>query len=215
MLGPTPAPWTVRGATFALWGLAAASSAFWALKLGGATAPANAPLQSTRAVAAADPVAIARLLGSTQAAASAPAAGAVPTLASRLQLVGVVAGERSGGGAAVISVDGKPARPFRVGSAIDEGLVLQSVRGRSATIAAGMHGAPVLTLELPAVRPDQPALQVPGAAARTPTPPPANVDPDPAPPPASNATPRFAPPPGAPNVSGRLPPQPPPMTAPR
>jgi hypothetical protein len=81
------------------------------------------------------------------------AAPPVPALASRFQLLGVAAGERSGGGAAVISVDGKPARPYRVGSIIDEGLVLQSVRGRQAVIAAS-DGKPLLTLELPAPRSD-------------------------------------------------------------
>jgi general secretion pathway protein C len=103
-----------------------------------------------RAVAAADAAAIARLLGSTPAAAvqSAPAA----SLASRFQLVGVVAGARSGGGAAVLSVDGKPARPYRVGTSIDDGLVLQSVQGRTATLAATPDGPAVLTLELPPLR---------------------------------------------------------------
>ena len=68
-----------------------------------------------------------------------------------IALVGVVAG-RSRGGAALISVDGKPARPFRVGSAIDEGLWLSSVEGRRAVIAATAAGPALLTLELPALR---------------------------------------------------------------
>jgi general secretion pathway protein C len=214
MLGPTPAAWTVRGATFALWALAAASAAFWGLKLGAPTAAANAPLPTQRSVAVADPAAIARLLGSTQAVAAPAAVAAQPTLASRLQLVGVVAGERSGGGAAVISVDGKPARPYRVGSAIDEGLVLQSVRGRSATVAAGMQAAPLLTLELPAARTDVPSLPLPPAVPRTPVPPVATPLPDPATQ-SGAAAGRAPPPPGAPNVPGRLPPQPPPIAAPR
>ena len=83
-------------------------------------------------------------------AAAAPAA--MPSLASRLQLVGVVAGVRSGDGAAVISVDGKPARPYRVGASIEEGLVLQSVQGRRAVLAAQANGQSLLTLELPPVR---------------------------------------------------------------
>jgi general secretion pathway protein C len=82
------------------------------------------------------------LLGSSPGALAAPAAP-VPALASRFQLLGVAAGERSGGGAAVISVDGKPARSYRVGSTLEEGLVLQSVRGRQAVIAS-REGQPVL-----------------------------------------------------------------------
>jgi general secretion pathway protein C len=160
MLTPMPATWTVRGATFALWALAAASAAFWGLKLGGSSAPVLAPLPPPRAVAAADPGAIARLLGS---APSVALATAQPSLASRFQLVGVAAGERSGGGAAVISVDGKPARPYRVGTALDEGLVLQSVRGRTAAIAASMTTPPLLTLELPIARAD--AVRQPAATA--------------------------------------------------
>ena len=151
MLTPTPAPWTVRGATFALWALAAASVVYWGLKLGGNGSGVAARVPPPRQVAAVDPAAIARLLGSTpMAAAAAPTA--LPSLASRLQLVGVVAGVRSGGGAAVIAVDGKPAHPYRVGTSIEEGLVLQSVQGRRAVLAAQADGPALLTLELPPVR---------------------------------------------------------------
>lgn len=150
MLPSSPAAWSVRGATFALWALAAGSAAFWGLQLGGGGQRAVAPVPAPRAVAAADAAAIARLLGSTPSAAVQPAPAA--SLASRFQLVGVVAGARSGGGAAVLSVDGKPARPYRVGTSIDDGLVLQSVQGRTATLAATPDGPAVLTLELPPLR---------------------------------------------------------------
>jgi general secretion pathway protein C len=150
MLTPTPASWTVRGATFALWLLAAATAAFWALKVGSGTITIAAPVTAGRAMAAVDPAAIARLLGSASPlpAAGGTAAAPVATLASRFTLLGVAAEVRSGRGAAVISVDGKPARPYRVGSALDEGLVLQSVKGRQAVIAQA-NGQPVVTLELP------------------------------------------------------------------
>jgi general secretion pathway protein C len=84
------------------------------------------------------------------------AAAAVPmaTLASRFSLVGVAAqGARHG--AALVSVDGKPAKPYRVGAQLDEGIVLQSVQGRKAVLASAANGQPVLTLELPL--PTQPA----------------------------------------------------------
>jgi general secretion pathway protein C len=69
-------------------------------------------------------------------------------LSSRFTLLGVVA-ESDGGGAALISVDGKPPKPYRVGAALDEGLVLQSVQARRAAIGASMQSPPAVTLELP------------------------------------------------------------------
>jgi general secretion pathway protein C len=140
--------WPARGAAFVLWLLAVASAVYWGLRVSAQPAPLSLPPASTRAALPADPAAVARLLGGT---APAPVAGVpqVPALSTRFTLVGVVAGERSGGGAAVISVDGKPARPFRVGSAVDEGLVLQSVQGRRAVLAPQMTGPAALTLELP------------------------------------------------------------------
>ena len=140
--------WVVRGATLVLWVLAAGSSVYWGLKI--------APSASSAAVAApthmpapSDPAAMARLLGANPTSAS-PAA-AIVSLASRFSLLGVVAA-RSQRGAALIAVDGKPPRPFRVGSAIDDGLLLQSVQGRSAVLAATVSGPAVLKLELPPVK---------------------------------------------------------------
>ena len=138
--------WAVAGATFVLWGLVAASAVYWGMKL--ATRPAAfapAPL-ANRAPPAADPAAVARLLGASPAAAA-----PLPSLASRFTLVGVVA-SRSNRGAALIAVDGKPAKPFRVGAAVNEGLVLKSVESRRAVLAASADGPPVLTLDLPPVR---------------------------------------------------------------
>jgi general secretion pathway protein C len=134
----------VAGMTFILWALLAASAVYWGMKLAARPAgPAIAPL-ATRTPAPADPVAVARLLGASPAAAA-----PVASLASRFALVGVVA-SRSHRGAALIAVDGKPAKPFRVGAAVDPGLVLQAVEGRRATLAATADGPPVLTLDLPA-----------------------------------------------------------------
>ncbi|WP_298932893.1 type II secretion system protein N [uncultured Ramlibacter sp.] len=148
MLSKLQSLWVVRGASFLLWALVAGSAVFWALRLaaspsGGAVA---APLP--RAVAPADAALVARLLGAS--AQSAATAAPVASLASRFALVGVVAGAQRG--AALIAVDGKPARPFRVGSQIDEGLWLLSVQGQQAALAASANGPAVLTLELPALR---------------------------------------------------------------
>ena len=152
MLTSAPASWSVRGATFALWLLAAASAAYWVLKVGGPAGTVAAAAPPARAAPAVDPVAIARLLGSASTLAAATPAAPQPSLASRFVLVGVAAGA-SGGGHAVIAVDGKAARPYRVGSVIDEGLVLQSVQGRRAVIGQQGSGPALLTLELPPIQP--------------------------------------------------------------
>jgi general secretion pathway protein C len=146
MLTPTSAAWTVRGATFALWALAAGSAVYWGLQLGGSQRPLSVPAPAPRQVAAVDPAALARLLGGAPAGLA--GAAPLPTLASRFQLIGVAAGAQSGAGGAVISVDGKPGRSYRVGSAIEEGLVLKAVRGRQATLADA-NGQPLLVLEVP------------------------------------------------------------------
>jgi len=135
--------WAVAGATLVLWALVAAGAVYWGLKLTGRAAAATAPV-AVRAPAPADPAAVARLLGSSPAIAAAP----VASLASRFNLMGIVASPNRQG-TALIAVDGKPARPFRVGSAVDEGLVLQSVEGRRAVLAASAEGPPALALELP------------------------------------------------------------------
>jgi general secretion pathway protein C len=141
--------WAVAGSTFALWALVAGSAVFWALKLSGGAGVAAAP-PVVRSPAPIDPAAIARLLGSGPAAAVGPPP--VASLASRFALVGVVAGRRGHDGAALIAVDGKPAKPFRVGAAVEEGLLLQSVQTRGAVLAATMDGPPAVTLELPRIR---------------------------------------------------------------
>jgi len=144
MLTNSPSPWGLRLATFAVWALAAACTAYWGLKFvtvlssPGVAVPEAAPLP-------ADPARTAALLGAVPAVAmAAPAVN----LASRFALIGVAAGV-SQAGAALISVDGKPAKPYRVGTVVDEGYVLQSVAGRRAVLAAAMDAAPALTLELP------------------------------------------------------------------
>ncbi len=135
--------WAVAGATFVLWALVAVSAVYWGLKFTarGGTGPA-VPV-AARTPAPTDPVALARLLGASPAQAA-----PVVSAASRFSLVGVVASSTHHG-AALISVDGKPAKPFRVGAAVDERLVLKSVESRKAVLAQSTDGPAVATLELP------------------------------------------------------------------
>ena len=140
--------WSVRLATLVLWALALASVAYWGLRLSaaptGLAVPAAAPVPPEP-----DAEALARLLGAQPSQTAAPPTAAGP---GRLVLLGVLAGQRSGGGAALIAVDGQPAKPFRVGAVVDGELVLQSLGRREARLGASRSGATSLTLELPPLR---------------------------------------------------------------
>jgi general secretion pathway protein C len=127
---------STRWWTFAVWALASVTALYWGLKL--FVAPLPVPARTP--VAAAAPVArgdLTRLLGVdvTPVAAAPPAAEAPPD--ARFQLVGVVSPrskQNSAEGLAVIAVDGKPARAFRVGAVVDGQTVLQSVGARGAQL---------------------------------------------------------------------------------
>ena len=67
----------------------------------------------------------------TAPAASAPVAG----LSSRLRLLGVLA-DRNGSGAALISVDGQPAQPVRLGGSVVDGVRLLSLGPRHAEVGS-------------------------------------------------------------------------------
>jgi len=142
-----PARWPAATTTAVLWALAAASIVFWGLRLM-APPDAMAPPAIVAPAATADPAAVARMLGAVP---SEIVAAPTPDAASRFVLLGVVA-DTDQQGAALIAVDGKPARPFRVGAKIAEGYVLQSVTVRAATLGARADSAPMFTLQLP-VRP--------------------------------------------------------------
>ena len=87
--------------------------------------------------------------GHSRALGAAPVqAAATPTLASRFQLQGVLAGGPHAG-AALIAVDGKVAKPYRVAAVVADGWVLQSVEGRRVSLGVAMDGPSTLTLELP------------------------------------------------------------------
>ena len=134
--------WGARGLAFVLWSLAAVCAVFWGLRLGAApTLPAGA-VSVAQVPDPADPQSVARLLGGqvlTEAG---------PTESGRLVLQGVVSGV-SGAGAALIAVDGEPARPFRVGSPVQRDLWLQSLQPRQARLGPGPRGVTTVILELP------------------------------------------------------------------
>jgi general secretion pathway protein C len=131
-------------ASLLVWGAVAFSAVTWGLRWSAmGSAPSNATV-ATQALPEVDVSAAARSLGAVPVQAA-----AAPTLASRFQLQGVMAGGPNAG-AALIAVDGKPAKPFRVGAVVTEGLVLQSAEIRRITLGAAMDGPQILSLELPA-----------------------------------------------------------------
>lgn len=132
--------------TLLVWAVAAGSGTLWALRLSGSgdagdVAP-PATLVSTPPV---DTTLVAKALGAWGAPTS-PKAPALPANASRFTLQGVILGA-DGQGVAVISTDGKPAKAVRVGSKLDQGVVLSAVHARSAELTG--DAGPSFTLELP------------------------------------------------------------------
>jgi general secretion pathway protein C len=148
-------PW-IRFATFLVWLLAAASIVYWALQF--VKSPAS-PLSAAVAapalgIGAVDAQALAKGFGGgkTAAPSNPTEVAAVPSAfqASRFILTGVVVNRpASGQGVALIAVDGKPPRPYRVGTQLADGIVLHSVSNGKAMLAASTDAAPGLTLELP------------------------------------------------------------------
>ncbi|WP_285414930.1 type II secretion system protein N [Variovorax sp. efr-133-TYG-130] len=139
------ARWHAPLATTGVWALAAGAAVFWVLRLASPADAVAAAASMPRPSVAADSDAVARLLGVLPASSMAPVA---PEAASRFALSGVVA-DPSRQGAALIAIDGKPPRPFRVGSKVGDNYVLQSVGLRSATLGAQLDGPAAFTLQLP------------------------------------------------------------------
>jgi general secretion pathway protein C len=141
----------VRLLAFVIWAAVAASAVFWMLRLWSSspTAPAHTVSVAANPPARGD---LTRVFGAPPAAGPAAPVATEPALASRFKLLGVAAPKDGGDevGLALIAVDGKPPRGFKVGAVIDGNLVLQSVHPRGA--ALGPSGAgPAVSLELPAV----------------------------------------------------------------
>ncbi len=141
--------WRLRIVTFLIAALAAASAAYWVLKWRATTPPSPGAALAYASPVMADPRALARLLGGGQTQITATLA---LSQASRFKLMGVVA-DLARGGYALIAIDGKPARPYHVGSRLTESLVLHSVARRSAALATSLDAPATVTLELPKLGP--------------------------------------------------------------
>jgi general secretion pathway protein C len=158
-----------RFGAFVIWAAVAASIVFWALRLGARplSAPAHAQVVSTASAVGAD---LSRLFG-VDAPAALPAVGVEPVVQAdaRFRLVGVVAPRAPAAaaeGVALIATDGKPAKAYRVGAAVDGEMVLLGVNARGASL--GPRGQPAqVALQLPTLPPPASAT-LPGAAAPPP-----------------------------------------------
>lgn len=139
---------TARLFAFVIWAAVAASAVAWVLKLSAASRPVppHAAVVGDSGVAGAD---LTRLLGADAPAAVAQVAPNPGS--SRLKLLGVVAARAEAAaqsGVAVIAIDGRPGRPYRVGGPVDQDLVLLEVRQRSASLGPAA-GPASIKLELP------------------------------------------------------------------
>jgi len=137
-----------RWFAFVVWALVAGSAVFWGFKLF-VKAPAAPPHTQVVAPGAAMRGDLTRLFGPDAPLAAADAAPEPPASA-RFQLLGVVAprSPKAGEGLALIAVDGRTARAYRVGAVVDGDNVLQSVRARGASLGP-RGGEAVLALEIP------------------------------------------------------------------
>lgn len=148
-----------------VWAAVAASLAFWGLRWMARPAAVPPGTSSVALSGTAPRGDVTRLLSPPANAADEPSAPSQQAmLASRLQLVGVVAPRQGGGGGiALLVVDGKPARAFKTGHAIDGDLILQSVTQQGVQI--GPSGGPAaVNLSLPLL-PAAATGTLPGAAA--------------------------------------------------
>jgi len=154
-----------RWSSFFVWALVAGSAVFWGLRL--FVQPLAAP-QGALVAAAAEPLRgdLSRLLG-----ADAPAAVEVPVAVAdpRFQLLGVLSAPSSRAereGVALIAVDDRPPRAFRVGMVVDGDTVLQAVHARGASLGP-RGGLAVVALELPPPAPAATGI-LPGLAGARP-----------------------------------------------
>lgn len=142
------ARWWLWLATFLAAALAAASAGYWGLKLMAPPPSAVGPAVLGSAQVPVDPQLVARVLGGGQSPAASLSAPTPEASAGRFKLAGVLA-DKHARGYALIAVDGKPPRPFRVGSPVAEALLLQSVSKAGAVLAVSLDGPMAVRLEMP------------------------------------------------------------------
>lgn len=126
-----------------MWALLSATALYWGLKLfvKAPALPLQAIVADSGGAAQGD---LTRLFGPDPVAT--PETAPLQAIADpRFQLIGVLSPRAAAAareGVALIAVDGKPAKAYRVGAVVDSDTVLQSVRTRGASL--GPRGGPTL-----------------------------------------------------------------------
>ncbi len=119
-----------------LWLLAGLSASYWGARWWGDAEQASVPAPAVERVTV-EREALARGLGASDASRAGGAeASDVP---SRHALLGVVR-DAGGRGAALIASDGQPPKPYRVGAALPDGLVLRELTPREALLGSAQGG---------------------------------------------------------------------------
>jgi general secretion pathway protein C len=138
-------PQVAHGLTWGLWASAAYGVVSWSLQIWASYNELPVVSQaSTALITQLDESQLARSLG----AQSVVQAQAPSSLQSRFKLLGVVA-DSAGSGVALISVDTQEAKPYRMGQAVVDGLVVQSVLKRRVMLAPHVNAEPTVELTLP------------------------------------------------------------------
>jgi general secretion pathway protein C len=143
----------LRWVSMCVWALVAASAVFWGLRLFTKASPVP-PQTQVADLSGAARGDLGRVLG-VDAAPALAAAQPEPAADARFNLVGVVSprGPASTvGGVALISVDGKAPKAYKLGAVVDGQNVLQAVNARG--VSLGPRGGPALVaLNIPPPQP--------------------------------------------------------------
>jgi general secretion pathway protein C len=138
------APTFLRLTSLLVWAVVAYSAVVFGLQWGGGE-PVDAVVAGSEQKQFSpdvDSLSVSKALG------VAPVQSASASLAIRFVLVGVMDGGPSQG-VALISVDGKPAKPYRLGQTVSDGLVVVGTGPKKAELGPQMGVASSLVLELP------------------------------------------------------------------
>ena len=134
----------LRLTSLLVWAVVAYSAVVFGLQWGGGV-PFDAVVagsEQKQVLPDVDALAVSKALG------AAPVQSASASLASRFLLLGVMDGGPSKG-VALISVDGKPAKPYRLGQTVSDGFVVLATGPKKAELGPQLGAASSLVLELP------------------------------------------------------------------
>lgn len=136
--------------TALIWAGVGTTSVYWLIQFSG---PPIVPMSvdstaiQTAVMTDIPKTAIVQFLGGSAVSAEIPALSPAASASKRFELLGIVTeGSR---GAALIAVNGQPARPFFVGSPLEESIYLKSVGKRFALLSASPEGPSVQRIDLP------------------------------------------------------------------